>query len=183
MKQTESSSVRTSDLFNEKFGVIKMKFKVLFFAFVLLLTSSFAFAQTKDDEALKSLVKQMTDAQIAHDAAALDRIFTADYIEISPVGEFDPREKVLGFYKPEVKPPADKTSATIEVTDYSIRVYDKFAVVLARFNYTITNDGKTLPPRGIRAMIVCRMEKGAWKIASAQYTGIRPPQAQPTKTQ
>jgi uncharacterized protein (TIGR02246 family) len=160
-----------------------MKFRVLIFAFILILTTSFAFAQTKDDEALKSLVKQMTDAQTAYDAATLDKIFTSDYIEISPVGEFDPREKVLGFYKPEMKPPAEKMSATIAADEFSIRTYDKFAIVITRLNYTITSDGKTLPPRSIRATIVCRKEKGAWKIASAQYTGIRPPQAQPTKTQ
>jgi uncharacterized protein (TIGR02246 family) len=160
-----------------------MKFRVLIFAFVLILTSSFAFAQTKDDEALKSLVKQMTDAQSAYDAATLDKIFTSDYIEISPVGEFDPREKVLGFYKPEMKPPAGKMSATTVADEFSIRAYDKFAIVITRLNYTITSDGKTLPPRSMRATIVCRKEKGAWKIASTQYTGIRPPQAQPTKTQ
>jgi uncharacterized protein (TIGR02246 family) len=157
-----------------------MKFRVLIFAFVLLLTSSLAFAQnnSKDDEALKSLVKQMTVAQSAYDAATLDKIFASDYIEISPVGEFDPREKVLGFYKPELKPPAGKMSATTEADEFSIRVYDKFAVVIARFNYTITSEGKTMPPRSIRATLVCRKEKGAWKIVSTQYTGIRPPQTQ-----
>jgi uncharacterized protein (TIGR02246 family) len=160
-----------------------MKFKVFVFALVLILTSSLAFAQTKDDESLKSLVKQMTDAQTAYDAATLDKIFASDYIEISPVGEFDPREKVLGFYKPELKPPAGKMSATTEATDFSIRNYGKFAIVITRLNYTITSEGKTLPPRSIRAMIVCRKENGAWKIASTQYTGIRPPQTQPTKTQ
>ena len=153
-----------------------MKFRILFFAFVLFLTSSFAFAQTKDEDALKSLVKQMTEAQQNYQPDVLDKIFTPDYIEISPAGEFDPREKVLGFYKPELKPPAEKMTATVEATDFSIRVYDKFAVVIARLNYTITSDGKTLPPRSIRATIVCKKEKGAWKIASAQYTGIRPPQ-------
>jgi len=56
--------------------------------------------------------------------------------------------------------------------------------VIVRLNYTFTSDGKTLPPRSMRAMIVCRKEKGAWKIASAQYTGIRPPQIPPpVKTQ
>lgn len=149
-----------------------MKLKV--FIFFLLLSGVSVFAQSKEDESLKSLVKQMTDAQQNYDAAALDKIFTEDYIEISPAGEFDPRAKVLGFYKPELKPPADKMTASVETTDHSIRVYDKFAVVIARLNYTITSDGKTLPPRSIRATIVCRKEKGAWKIASAQYTGIRP---------
>ncbi len=154
-----------------------MKLKI--FVLILLLSGVSAFAQTKEDEALKSLVRQMIDAQTNFQPDALDKILTADYIEISPIGEFDPREKVLGFYKPELKPPADKMSATVAADEFSIRAYDKFAVVIARLNYAITSEGKPLPPRGIRAAYVCRREKGAWKIASAQYTGIRPPQSAP----
>ena len=150
-----------------------MKFKVFIFVLIVCFAAISAFTQTKEDDALKSLVKQFTDAQAGYDAATLDKIFTADYVEISPAGEFDPREKVLGFYKPELKPPADKMTAVTEATDFSIRIYDKFAVVITRLNYTITSDGKPLPPRSIRATIVCKKEKGAWKIASAQYTGIR----------
>lgn len=153
-----------------------MKFRI--FICILILSVS-AFAQTKDDESLKSLVKQMTDAQTNFQPEILDKIFAPDYIEISPVGEFDPREKVLGFYKPEMKPPADKMSATVEATDFSIRTYDKFAVVITRLNYTMTSEGKSLPPRSMRATVVCRKDKGAWKIASVQYTGIRPPQNAP----
>jgi uncharacterized protein (TIGR02246 family) len=161
-----------------------MKFRVFIFVLFLLLTVISAPAQSKEDDALKALVKQMTDAQAAYDAPTLDKIYTADFVEISPLGEFDERDKVLGFYKPELKPPAGKMSATNQADEFSIRRYEKFAVVIARFNYTITSDGKTLPPRSIRATIVCRKEKGAWKIASVQYTGIRPPQSQqPTKTQ
>jgi ketosteroid isomerase-like protein len=118
---------------------------------------------------------------LAYDSAALDKIFTADFIEISPIGEFDSREKVLGFYKPENKPPAEKMSAKVEANDFSIRNYGKFAVVIVKFDYTITSDGKPLPPRSLRGTFVCRKEKGVWKIASAAYTGIRPPQPQPTK--
>ena len=105
----------------------------------------------------------MTDAQSNYQPEALDKILTADYIEISPVGEFDPREKVLGFYKPELKPPADKMSATTEADEFSIRDYGKFAVVITRLNYTITSEGKPLPPRSIRATFVCRKENGAGK--------------------
>ena len=118
----------------------------------------------------------MTDAQIAYDPGTLDKIFTSDYIEISPLGEFDPREKVLGFYKPEEKPDASRMSVSLEVTDFSIRNYGSFAVVIAQFNYSTVMEGKPMPPRKLRATIVCRKEKGDWKIASAQYTGIRPPQ-------
>lgn len=153
--------------------------KLKLFVFILLLSCVSVSARSKNDEVLKSLVKQMIDAQIRYDANALDKIFTADYIEISPVGEFDSREKVLGFYKPENKPPAEKMSASVGATDFSIRIYGNFAVVIAKFDYKITSDGKPLPPRSLRATIVCRSEKGAWKIASAQYTGIRPPQTPP----
>ena len=133
------------------------------------------FAQAKSEAALKTLVNQMADAQQNYDAAALDKLLTSDYIEISPVGEFDPREKVLGFYKPELKPPAEKMTASVTIDEFSIRQYDDFAVVIGRLNYRIRSEGKELPPRSMRATFVCRREKGAWKIASAQYTGIRPP--------
>lgn len=148
-----------------------MKLKILFF--LLALSSVSAFAQSKEDDALKSLVKQFTEAQQNFDAGLLDKLMTSDYIEISPVGEFDPREKVLGFYKPELKPPAEKMTVATEATDFSIRVYDKIAVVIVRLNYSMTSEGKPLPPRSIRATYVCKKEKTGWKIASAQYTGIR----------
>ena len=154
-----------------------MKLKV--FIFILLFSGVSVFAQSKDDDALKSLVKQMTEAQMNYQPEKLDKIFTADYIEISPVGEFDPREKVLGFYKPEMKPPADKMSATVEADEFSIRNYGNFAVVITRLNYKMTSEGKPLPPRSMRATCVLRKEKGTWKIASAQYTGMRPPPVKP----
>ena len=155
-----------------------MKFRVFIFLLLSIFSCSLAFAQTqgKEDAKLMALVKEMTDAQRNYQPEALDKIFTSDYIEISPIGEFDPREKVLGFYKPEAKPDASKMSATVEATDFSIRNYDKFAIVITRLNFTRTVEGKTLPPISMRATVVCRKEKGEWKIASVQYTGIRPPQ-------
>ena len=153
-----------------------MKIKYLPILVILTLTANLAFAQSsnKDEATFISLIKQMTDAQIAYDATALDKIFTADYIEISPVGEFDPREKVLGFYTPEAKAAAGKMSAKLDVTDFSIRSSDKFAIVISKFTYMLDNEGKALPPRSMRVMTVFRREKDGWKIASAQYTGIRP---------
>ncbi|MEP6945653.1 MAG: nuclear transport factor 2 family protein [Acidobacteriota bacterium] len=122
------------------------------------------------------MVNQMVNAQTEYDAKALDAILTADYIEISPLGEFDPREKVLGFYTPEAKSAAAAVNASAEATEHSIRDYGKFAIVIARLNYSMTVDGKPLPPRSIRVTYLMRKEMNGWKIASAQYTGIRPPQ-------
>lgn len=131
-------------------------------------------AQGSDDAAFKAIVKQMTDAQTNYDAAALNRIYTEDFIEISPVGEFDPREKVLGFYKPELKPDSTKMAVVVEASEYSIRNYGKTAVVITKLTFKVTANGVEIPPRSMRATIVFRNARGTWKIASAQYTGIRP---------
>jgi uncharacterized protein (TIGR02246 family) len=154
---------------------------LLFAIIALAISSTAAQVNSKDESSLKGLVKQLTTAQLAYDAPALDKIFTADYIEISPLGEFDPRDKVLGFYAPEEKAKTGNISGSVDAVEYSIRTYDKFAVVITRLNFTMTADGKTMPPRSIRATFVCRKEKEGWKIASAHYAGIRP--AAPPKTQ
>jgi ketosteroid isomerase-like protein len=154
-----------------------MKLKFLFPMILIFAVS--AFAQNSDESSLRRLVKSMTDAQIAYDAKTLDSILTADYIEISPLGEFDPREKVIGFYSPEAKAQAAGMSISVEPTDFSIRSYGKFAIVITQLNYKMSAGGKDLPPRAVRVTYVMRKDGKAWKIASAHYTGIRPPQTPP----
>ncbi len=141
---------------------------------VLLLLTSTAIAQGQNDTALRQLINTFATAQQDYDPPAMDKILTDDYLEVSPAGELDTREKVLGFYSPDQKPPADKMTAKTEVDDFSIRVFGKTAVVIATLNYTITSNGQTMPPRAMRATYVCRKIKGRWMIASAHFTGIRP---------
>lgn len=144
----------------------------------ILFISGFAGAQStnKTEPAIISVINQLTTAQTAYDAKALDKILAADYIEISPLGEFDPRAKVLGFYSPEAKTAAGNMSASVKVVEPSIRSYGKFAVAIVKVDYVMTNEGKPLPPRSIRATFLLKKEGKSWKIASAQYTGIRPAQ-------
>lgn len=145
-------------------------------AIVLFSFAGFVTAQSnKSDAAITGLIRKMSDAQTSYDQKALDSIFTTDFVEISPVGEYDDRSKVLSFYTPEAKAAQSKISSTVEVSEVTIRHYDNVAVAIAKFTYNIKNDGQSLPPRSMRVTIVCRKEKGEWKIASTQYTGIRPP--------
>jgi uncharacterized protein (TIGR02246 family) len=143
-------------------------------AVALTVGGAFAQAPGADDQALTALVTQLIDAQMRYDAAALDRLFATDYIEISPLGEFDPRDKVLTFYAPSEKPDPTKMSMSAEAAEHSIRSDGKTAIVIARLNFSITLDGKALPPRSLRATFVMRKDGEAWKFASAQYTSIRP---------
>lgn len=148
------------------------RLSILLFTFLCSVMVASGQDAAKDHAAITELVKGMTMAQLAYDARALDKILAADYVEVSPVGDVDTREKVLGFYKPTAKPPGNVTVAG-NVDEFSIRNYGKFAVVVARLTYTTTVDGKGAPPRSMRATFVCRREKDAWKISSAQYTGIK----------
>lgn len=143
--------------------------------FLLILTSTIL-AQTvnKGDAAISTLIKRMTDAQTSFDQKALDAVLTADFIEISPAGEFDTRAKVLSFYTPEAKAAQSQITTTVEPSELSTRYYGKIAVAIVKLTFSIKANGQTLPPRSMRATIVCRKDNGAWKIASTQYTGIRP---------
>lgn len=163
-----------------------MKFKNLLFVAILFLlaTSGYAQSNSSDEQTLKNIVGKMLDAQTAYDGPTLDDIFTEDYIEISPAGEFDPRKKVLGFYSPVMKAARGTAlSVSAKAVDHSVRVYDKFAIVISQFDYSIVSGGKPLPPRSVRATMVFRKQKGDWKIASAQYTAvwIPEPPAPPAK--
>jgi ketosteroid isomerase-like protein len=153
----------------------------VFITIITLALGIQAMAQTADDAAFRALIKQMTDAQIAYEPGVLDKIYTADYIEISPAGEFDPRDKVLGFYKPESRPDPAKVSVSVDASEFSVRNYGKTAIVITKLTFSMTMEGKQAPPRSMRAMVVFRKDGGTWKIASVQYTGIRPPAQKPAQ--
>lgn len=164
------------------------KFNLPATAFLVLLIGAIGIqAQNKgkrnsDEQIVTNLVKQMTDAQSKFDPATLERIYAADFIEISPIGEVDPREKTIGFYKPEVNPDRDKAKPTVTTDEFLIRRYGNFAVVITRVTFAPAgNEPSARPPFSMRVTLVCRKEKGAWKISSAQYTGIRLSRPPPAK--
>lgn len=153
-----------------------MRINLILSALLLALSAAVVPAQTsaETEAGLRSLVDRLAAAQLSYDASAIDSLLTADYIEISPVGEFDPRAKVLGFYTPEAKAKSGGAEVTIDRSFPSIRVYGDTAIVISKFTYRINANGKELPPREMMVTLVCRREKGSWKLASAQYTGVRP---------
>jgi uncharacterized protein (TIGR02246 family) len=129
----------------------------------------------KVEDEILGLVRQLAEAQKNYDAAKLDEILAPDYVEISPAGEVDPRAKVLGFYAPEKKSARQGEMLSYEFDEITSRIYGDTAIVVARLPFTLkTPDGQTIS-RAMRCTFVCRKTRGKWRIASAQYTGIRPP--------
>jgi hypothetical protein len=119
---------------------------------------------------IEVLVNTLIEAQRTFDQKQLDEILAPDYVEISPRGEVDPRDKVLSFYAPDKKIADAPAAALDEVTT---RVYGETAVTIARVTYQMKAPDGTAASRSMRCVFVTRIVDRKWKLVSAQYTPIR----------
>jgi ketosteroid isomerase-like protein len=120
--------------------------------------------------AVTSVTGKFLEAQRSFDLPAIRALTADNYTEISPAGELDDREKMLGFYAPDKKTQAPPLTVDHEQT----RVFGDVAVQTVKLTYTMNAGGQ---PRtmALRATLVAHKRAGEWKLVSAQYTGIRPP--------
>ena len=101
----------------------------------------------------------------------MEQVLAPEYVEISPLGEVDPRAKVLGFYAPDKKAAAG-TVPHLTLDEISTRVFGDTAVSIARVRFT--PPGATEPAgAGMRVVFVLRASGGQWRVVSSQYTPIR----------
>ena len=122
------------------------------------------------DAELLALVQRHAQAQSSFDQAALKAVTAENYVEISPVGEVDGREKMLSFYAPEQKRP----SPQVQVDEPVVRLFGDTALISARLSYRV-NQAEVARTFALRAGYVARLVDKQWLLVSAQYTGIRPP--------
>lgn len=119
---------------------------------------------------IEVLLNQFIDAQLRFDVAQLDGLLAADYVEISPVGEVDPRAKVLSFYAPDKKT-GDSPAATLD--EISTRVNGETGITTARLTYKMKAPDSSTAERSMRCVFVTRIVETKWKLVSTQYTPIR----------
>lgn len=152
---------------------------ILFFLTLLLAFTLSAFAQTDKEKEVISVAKKAAEAQENYDWQTLERIYASDYVEISPKGEIDEREKAIGFYKVDDAETAKSKSPKYILDEFKVRHYGKFAIIITRFSFGSKADsGKPPFPVGI-VIYSLRKEKGEWKIYSAQFTPFPRPQTPP----
>jgi hypothetical protein len=158
-----------------------MKNAILFSVLIVLFSVS-AFSQSKKDEGVIAVAKRAAAAQETYDPATLELIYASDYIEISPKGEIDVRDKAIGFYKvPDVEAAKAKTPKYI-LDDFQVRNYKDHAIVISRFSVGSKTDLERKPTAVGLVVYALRKEKNAWKIYSAQFTPFPPPpRPQPAK--
>lgn len=149
-----------------------------FIALILLMGGFIMYTQAMAAEVpsspLADLVRAHAEAQRNFDQARLALLTSEDYIEVSPVGELDSREKMLSFYAPDQQRPAPSVQVETPVVRL-LGANGDMALVVAKLVYTMESEGQARS-FAMRASYVAQRKGDGWKLLSAHYTGIRPPQ-------
>lgn len=116
------------------------------------------------------LLRGFLDAERDFDQAGIAARITQDYVEVSPIGEVDERERMLGFYALANK----RAAPAIALDEVTTQVVRDAATVTARLGYSVPGPDGQVRMIAMRGGFVFRRERGDWKIAFAQYTPIRP---------
>jgi uncharacterized protein (TIGR02246 family) len=122
------------------------------------------------DAPIIALVQAFSDARSHFDPKALNALLTPDYVEVSPRGEIDRRQAVLGFYAADKATPVPPMSLATQ----DVRRYGDTAIVIGSVDYTIPTPTGGTVKRTVRVTYVERRVGTRWLMASAQYTGVQP---------
>lgn len=127
------------------------------------------------DRSLLDLAQSVVDAQRNFDQPALETLLAPGFLEISPVGEVDTRDEVIGFYSPEAKAKsaAGPQPVSSTLSEPEVRVHGDQAIVIAK-DTVMLKMGEQSRSVAFRVLFHFRRIEGAWRLQTAQYTGLRP---------
>ncbi|MEG3083220.1 nuclear transport factor 2 family protein [Sphingomonas sp. PB2P12] len=136
-----------------------------------LVISASAAAQSVETDAQKLGRRAEAFVQVRNqfDQAAMIAMMAPEYQEVSPVGEVDSRERVIGFYAPDKKMPAPPMT----ITETIARPAGALGVVTMRIAYAVPGKDGQVQSRALRAGFVARRIGRDWRFVSAQFTPIR----------
>src|SRR5438874_8943305 len=122
--------------------------------------------QTSVEETIRKLDNERIQAQIHADAAALDRIYAADFIGVGPSGTVRAKPQVI----------SDFTSGglkfqSITTDDVQVRVYGDTAVETGRSTMNGQDAGKTVPGDN-RFTRVWIKQQGRWRLVANHYSSL-----------
>jgi len=129
-------------------------------------------------DAVTAETRRYFEAVRRNDAAALESLLAADYLEVSPLGQLDKRAQVIGFYRVAARAQTGQASevAEVAVDELSVRVYGDVAVAVVGESFKMNVAGKPVT-RPMRSTLVWQRAGASWKIVSSHHTTIRPPLA------
>jgi ketosteroid isomerase-like protein len=131
---------------------------------ILCLTLSMivAQAQSKKQLAVENAVKQITAAMISGDRAELEAVASKHLSYGHSGGHVEGKEEFV-----EKIASGKSDFVTIDITDQTIDVAGKVAIVRHSLNAT-TNDGGKPSVVKLKVLLVLKQEKGGWKMIARQ---------------
>lgn len=122
----------------------------------------------KDSKAIELVLTQYAEATRTYDAKTLDRLFDPAYVEVSPAGEVDLRDKVLSFYKV-----ASPSPESMKIDELMVRIPSKGTAV-AIFRQSVNMKvQETIRTINFRVTVTLKQTKSSWRMFSAHFVGIR----------
>ena len=145
-------------------------------ALLCLLVPVIAAASDPTEAVLLERANALVKAQLAFDQPALEKLLAPGYLEVSPVGDVDSRDEVIGFYSAEAKAKSAAAPKPISATldDARMHLHGDAAVLIARETIRMPA-GDSSREFSMRVQFQFRLVDGQWLLATTQYTGIRPP--------
>lgn len=138
-------------------------------ATLALLMSQSAPSQTHPVE---SVLRQFIQATLDYDVAKLETLIDPEFIEISPIGEVDPHDVFLGYYKVPVEQRGPKPRS-FSLEELIVRnPSPDTCVAIYRQKLVLGTEEKPME-MAIRVTSVLKKSKDTWRLYSNQYTGIR----------
>jgi len=121
---------------------------------------------TSVEDPIRKLDHERIQAQLHADAAALDRIYAADFIGVGPSGTVRTKPQViLDLMSGDLK------FRSITTEDVQVRVYGNAAVETGRSTMNGQDKGRTVP-RDTRFTRVWVKQLGRWRLVANHYSSL-----------
>lgn len=116
------------------------------------------------EQAIRQLDKERIQAQIGADAAALDRIYTDDFIGVGPSGTVRTKPQVISDFTS-----GDLKFQSITTDEVQVQVYEKTAVETGLSTMVGQDRGKAVPG-DTRFTRVWINQQGHWRLVANHYS-------------
>ena len=137
--------------------------KKLLILIIILSASLYSFAQTKDEDAVKAVLKQYNTAVEKLDVSGTEKLFTAD----SKIYESGGSEGTYAHYLEHHLVPEFKEFKSFTFSDYTVEVSidGNYAFAAETYSYTIVvaQDNEVVKRNGVATSVLKKID-GEWKI-------------------
>ena len=136
--------------------------KIFSVVFAMLFISAISFSQAKEEKEIAGVSEQLRMGMLSGDRAVLEKL-TAEKLSYGhSSGHIDDRKEFV-----EKLASGSSDFVTIDITEQTISISDKVAIVRHTLNAK-TNDGGKPGEAHLKVMLIWQKQKGEWKLLARQ---------------